>query len=85
MPRTTRTFEELATDFYLRSFAEVARFLGVPKAKAKRIYEAAYRMDEEQGSRGTSYVRRKTVMKLEGITQKDVEEKMRMLEHPQNE
>ena len=82
MPRTTRTFEELATSFYLRTPSEIRRFLGVPRKTATEIYKKAVSMDADDGC---SYVKRKTVMKIVGISQKDVEEKMRMLEHPQSQ
>lgn len=86
MPRRIRPFEELALDTHLHNISEVQRFTGFSYAIAKNVYALAYSMDKERLGRylDTDYVRRRTVMKITGITDQDIYEKMRMLEHPHN-
>lgn len=80
-----RPFKELATSFYLNNPTEVQRFTGASYAEAKIIFKLAFDHDKEDLGifQTTRSVRRKTVMKIIGMSNQDLTTKMRMLEHPQ--
>lgn len=84
MPKKIRPLKVLLTDFYLHNPTEIQRFADVSYGKARQIFEKAWEKDKEiLGEVITDYVRRKTVMKLLGISEQDIIEKMWVLEHPQ--
>lgn len=84
--RRIRKYEELAMDTHLHNISEVQRFTGFSYAESKKVYQKAYQKDLDLLGEyiDTPYVRKKTVMKITGITEQDIYEKMRMLEHPHN-
>ena len=84
--RRIRKYEELAMDTHLHNISEVQRFTGFSYAESKKLFQKAYQIDSERLGEymDTPYVRKKTVMKITGITEQDIYEKMRMLEHPHN-
>lgn len=79
MSRRVRTFDEIATDFYIHNATEVQRFTGLSYQTSKSMFKLAYDLDKERlgDYMTTNYVRRKTVMKLAGITDQDVIEKLK--------
>lgn len=84
MSKKIRTFSELAISFHLNNPTEVQRFSDVKFSEAKDIFKQAWEMDKEDlgAFRTTNYVRRKTVMKIIGMTEQELINKMWMLEHP---
>lgn len=84
MSRRIRSLKELVNSFYLNNVTEVQRFAGVPYNKAREIFKTAYKKDKDALGEFhcTEYVRKITVMKIIGMSEQDLIQKMWMLEHP---
>ena len=78
MSRRIRPYDELAKSHYLHNPTEVQRFTGLTHSDSKKVYELAYRIDDDELGeyRCTEYVRRKTVMRVTGITETDIIKKI---------